>query len=125
MVSSRIRPDPSSTCTADQVIDCVAVRDGDTAMDMEELALDALDAVGTAANPVEMVELQLPQPSFNLRNILYRTRSLSTPILEPGSFTVPFNDLEAQTHGRTALAQNHAEGNTPQSGWQTGQLNIP
>ena len=45
-------------------------------MDMEDLALDALDAVGTAANPVEVVELQLPQRSFNLRNILYRTRSL-------------------------------------------------
>ena len=116
MVSSRIRPDPSSTCTADQVIECVAVRDGDTAIDMEELALGTLDAVVTAANPVEMVELQLPQPCFNLRNILYRTRSLSTQIPEPGSFTVPVNDLEAQTYGGTALAQNHVEGNTPQSG---------
>lgn len=116
MVSSRIRPGPSSASTADQVIDCVAVQDGDTAMDMEDLALDALDAVGTAANPVEMVGLQLPQPSFNLRNILYRTRSLSTPIPEPGSFTVPVNDLEAQTHGGTALTQIHPVGNTPQSG---------
>ena len=103
-----MRPDPSSTCTADQVIDFVAVADGDTAMDMEDLALDALDAVGTAANPVEVVELQLPQPSFNLRNILYRTRSLLAPIQGPGSFTVPVNDLEAQTHGGMALTQNHA-----------------
>ena len=78
-------------------------------MDVEDLALDALDAVGTAANPVEVVELQLPQPSFNLRNILYRTRSLSAPMPEPGSFTVPVNDLEAQQHGGTALAYNHAE----------------
>ena len=109
-------PDPSSTCTANQVIDCVAVPDEDTAMDMEDLVSDALDAVGTAANPVEVVELQLPQPSFNLRNILYRTRSLSTPNPEPGSFTVPVDDLEGQTHGGTALAQNNAVGNTPQSG---------
>ena len=111
-----MRPDPSSTCTADQVIDFVGVPDGDTVMDMEDLALDALDAVGTAANPVEVIELQLPQRSFNLRNILYRTRSLSAPTQEPGSFTVPVNDLEAQTHGGMALAQNHAVGNTPQSG---------
>ena len=111
-----MRPDPSSTCIADQVIDCVAVRDENTAIDMGDLALDALDAVGTATNPVETVELQLPQPSFNLRNILYRTRSLSAPLPEPGSLTAPVNDLEAQTHGGTALAQNHAVGNTPQSG---------
>ena len=111
-----MRTDPSSNCTANQVIDCVAVRDGDTAMHMEDLALDALDAVDTAANPVEMVELQVPQPSFNLRNILYRTRSLSTPIPEPGSFTVPVNDLEAQTRGGTAHGQNHAVGNTRSSG---------
>lgn len=107
-----MRPDPSSTCTADQVIDCVAVPDGDTAMSMEDLALDALDAVGRAASPVEVVELQLPQPSFNLRNILYRNRGLSTPIPEPGSFTIPVDDLEAQTHRGTAIAQNHAVGNT-------------
>lgn len=85
-------------------------------MDMEDLALDALDAVGTAGNPVEIVELQLPQPSFNLRNILYRTRSLSAPIPEPGSFTPPANDLEAQTHGGTAIAQDHVVGNMRQSG---------
>ena len=85
-------------------------------MDMEDLVSDALDAVGTAASPVEVVELQLPQPSFNLRNILYRTRSLSTPIPEPGSFTVPINDLEGQTHGGAALAQDNAVGDRPQSG---------
>ena len=84
-------------------------------MDMEDLALDALDAVGTAANQGGTVELQLPQPSFNLRNLLYRTRSLPAPIPEPASFIVPADDLEAQTHGGTALAQKHAVGNTPQS----------
>ena len=81
-------------------------------MQMEDLALDALDAVDTAANPVEMLGLQFPPPSFNLRNILYRTRTLSTPIPEPGQIS----DLEAQTHGGTALGQNHAEGNTRSSG---------
>lgn len=85
-------------------------------MDMEDVALDALDAVGTAANLVEVVELQLPQPSFNLRNILYRARNLSAPIQEPGSFTVPVNDLEAQTHGGTALARDYVEENTRQWG---------
>ena len=114
-VSSRIRPESSSTCSADQVIDRVAVREEENGMDMENVALDVLDAVGTTANPAETVELQLPQPSFNLRNILYRIRSLPAPISRPGSSTVPVNDIEAQTGGGTAPAQGHAEDNTNRS----------
>ena len=114
-MSSRIRSEPSSTYTADLVIDRVAVREEDNGIDMENLALDALDAFGTAANPAETVELQLPQPSFNLRNILYRTRSLSAPTSGPGSSTVPIDDVEAQTDGGTGPARGHAEDDTRQS----------
>ena len=84
-------------------------------MDMVNLASDVLDAVGTAANPAETVELQLPQPSFNLRDILYRIRSFPAPISEIGSSTVPIDDIEAQTDGGTAPAQGHAEDNASQS----------
>ena len=83
-------------------------------MAMDDLALDVLDVFGTAS-PAEMVELQLPQPSFNLRNILYRTRSFSTPTSGPGSSTAPIDDIEAQTDGRTASARGHAEDDTRQS----------
>ena len=115
MVSSRIQPDPSSMCTADRVIDRVVVEEEDNGMDMESLALDVLDAFETAANPAETVELQLPQPSFNLRNILYRTRSLPAPTSGPGSSTVPIDDIEAQADGGTATARGHAENDTSQS----------
>ncbi|KAK0510998.1 hypothetical protein JMJ35_006550 [Cladonia borealis] len=90
------------------------VRGEDNGMDMDNLAWDVLDLFGTAS-PAEMVELQLPQPSFNLRNILYRTRSLSTPASGPGSSTVPIDDIEAQTDGGTAPARGHAEGDTRRS----------
>ena len=83
---------------------------------MEHLALDVLDAFGTAANPAETVELQLPQPSFNLRNILYRTQSLPASMSEPESSTAPVDDIEAQTGGGTASARGHAEYNTSRSG---------
>ena len=83
-------------------------------MDMDDLALDVLNVFGTAS-PAEMVELQLPQPSFNLRNILYRTRTLSAPASGPGSSTVPMDDIEAQTDGRIASARGHAEDETRQS----------
>ncbi len=83
-------------------------------MATENLALDVLDAFGTAADPAETVELQLPQPSFNLRHILYRTRSLPAPMSEPGSSTVPVDDIEAQTDGGTAPVQGQAEDNTSQ-----------
>ncbi len=116
IVSSRVRPDPSSTCPADKVVDCVAVREEDTGVDMENLALDVLDTLGTAANPAGTVELQLPQPSFNLRNILYRIRSLPAPMSEPGSFTFAVEDIEAQTDGGTATTQGHAEENMSRSG---------
>ena len=102
-------------CTADQVIDRVVVQEEDNGMDMKSLALDVLEAFDTAANPAETVELQLPQPSFNLRNILYRTRSLPTPTSGPGSFTVPVDDIEAQAGGGTATARGHAENDTSQS----------
>ena len=114
-VSSRIQPDSSSTCAADQVNDRVAVREEGNGMDMVNLALDVLDAVGTAANPAETVELQLPQPSFNLRNILYRIRSLPATISETGSSTVPIDDIEARTDDGTSGAQGHAEDNASQS----------
>lgn len=114
-VSSRIRPDPSSMRTADRIIDRVVVQEEDNGMDMESLALDLLGAFDTAANPAGTVELQLPQPSFNLRNILDRTRSLPAPTSGPGSFTVPVDDIEAQADGGTATARGHAENDTSQS----------
>ena len=83
-------------------------------MDMDDLALDVLDVFDTAS-AAEMVELQLPQPSFNLRNNLYRTRSLSAPASGPGSFTVPTDDIEAQTDGGIAPTRGHAEDDTRQS----------
>ena len=83
-------------------------------MDMDDLALDVLDVFGTAS-PAETVELQLPQPSFNLRNILYRTRSLSAPASGPGSSTVPIDDIEAQMDGGTGSARGHAEYDTRHS----------
>ena len=97
-------------------MDRVAVREEDNGMDRENLALDVLDVFGTAANPAETVELQLPQPSFNLRNILYRIRSLPAPMSEPVSFTVPVDDIEAQTDGGMAPAQGHADDYTSRSG---------
>lgn len=84
-------------------------------MDMENLALGILDAFGTTATPAEMVELQLPQPSFNLRNILYRGRSRLAPTSELGTFTVLVDDLEAQRDGETAPVRGYAEDNTTQS----------
>ena len=102
-------------CTADQVIDRVVVQEEDNGMDMESLALEVLDTFSTAANPAETVELQLPQPSFNLRNILYRTRSLPVPTSGPGSSTVPIDDIEAQMDGETVTARGHAENDTRQS----------
>ena len=116
IVSSRIRPDPSSMCTTDLVIGRVAVRGEGDGMDVEDFALDVLGAFGAAASPAETVELQLPQPSFNLRNILYRIRGLPAPMSEPGSSTVPVDDIEAQTEGGTASAQDYAEDNTNRSG---------
>ena len=113
-VSSRIRPDSSSMCTADQVINRVVVQEEDNGMDMESLAMNMLDAFDTAANSAETVELQLPQPSFNLRNILYRTRSLPASTSGPGSSTVPIDDIEAQTDGGTATARGYAENDSSQ-----------
>ena len=115
IVSSRVRPHPSFACPADEIIDCVAVREQATGMDMEDLVLDVLDTLGTAANPADTVELQLPQPSFDLRNILCRTRSLPAPMSEPGSFTVAVEDVEAQTNGGTATALGQGEENTSRS----------
>ena len=83
-------------------------------MDMDDLALDVLDVFVTAS-PAEMVELQLPQPSLNLRNILHRTRSLPAPTSGPGPSTVPIDDIEAQTDDQTAPTRGHAEDDTRQS----------